>query len=194
MPAPATSSRHLYTEHRRGHIQKAPRLRAHRSGPLSQDHPQIPHSDDENAKPLWEYFQTVIAWIERTFTERRPKIMRSVDWGSLYDDHKDAALDPVAIEKQVARLITDDEVKNQKGIYPYVLTGEERHLNLRTFANNVKQRVYEDQDGKCAECGTAFDLSKMEADHITPWSEGGKTIEENCQMLCKEHNRRKAAR
>ena len=30
MPAPATSSRHLYTGHRRGHIQAAPRLRAHR--------------------------------------------------------------------------------------------------------------------------------------------------------------------
>ena len=44
MPAPATSSRHLYTGHRRGHIQAAPRLRAHRSEPLSQDHPQIPVS------------------------------------------------------------------------------------------------------------------------------------------------------
>ena len=44
MPAPATSSRHLYTGHRRGHIQKAPRLRTHRSEPLSRDHPQIPVS------------------------------------------------------------------------------------------------------------------------------------------------------
>ena len=44
MPAPATSSRHLYTGHRRGHIQAAPRLRTHRGEPLSQDHPQIPVS------------------------------------------------------------------------------------------------------------------------------------------------------
>ena len=44
MPAPATSSRHLYTGHRRGHIQAAPRLRAHQSEPLSWDHPQIPVS------------------------------------------------------------------------------------------------------------------------------------------------------
>ena len=44
MPAPAMISRHLYTGHRRGHIQPAPRLRAHRSEPLSQDHPQIPVS------------------------------------------------------------------------------------------------------------------------------------------------------
>ena len=44
MPAPATSSRHLYTGHHRGHIQPAPRLRAHRGEPLSRDHPQIPVS------------------------------------------------------------------------------------------------------------------------------------------------------
>ena len=44
MPAPAMSSRHLYTGHRRGHIQAAPRLRTHRGEPLSRDHPQIPVS------------------------------------------------------------------------------------------------------------------------------------------------------
>ena len=44
MPAPATSSRHPYTGHHRGHIQPAPKLRTHRSEPLSRDHPQIPVS------------------------------------------------------------------------------------------------------------------------------------------------------
>ena len=38
-----------------------------------------------------------------------------------------------------------------------------------------------------------FDIDQMEGDHITPWSEGGKTIAENCQMLCKEDHRRKSA-
>ena len=38
----------------------------------------------------------------------------------------------------------------------------------------------------------SFELSEMEADHITSWCEGGKRIEENCQMLCKECNRRKS--
>lgn len=36
-----------------------------------------------------------------------------------------------------------------------------------------------------------FEIKDMEGDHITPWSEGGKTSPENCQMLCKECNRRK---
>ena len=33
----------------------------------------------------------------------------------------------------------------------------------------------------------------MEADHITPWSKGGRTSADNCQMLCLEDNRRKGA-
>ena len=31
----------------------------------------------------------------------------------------------------------------------------------------------------------------MEADHITPWSKGGKTEAANCQMLCLADNRQK---
>ncbi len=34
----------------------------------------------------------------------------------------------------------------------------------------------------------------QEGDHITPWYEGGKTIADNCQMLCKEDNRRKSGK
>ena len=37
-------------------------------------------------------------------------------------------------------------------------------------------------------------LSDMEADHITPWTEGGETIDENCEMSCRECNRRKASK
>ena len=76
------------------------------------------------------------------------------------------------------RLFDDDDVTKRAGIYPYVLTRDERHLNIRSFSKAVKQRVYNRQNGKCAECDKAFDLPKMEADHITPWSDGGKTIEE----------------
>ena len=37
-----------------------------------------------------------------------------------------------------------------------------------------------------------LDLSEMEADHITPWHAGGRTISENCQLLCRDCNRRKS--
>ncbi len=82
----------------------------------------------------------------------------------------------------------------KKGIYSYVLTRSEKHLSIRAFSDAIKQKVYEKQKGKCVVCGEHFELSDMEADHIDPWHEGGKTIEENCQMLCKEDNRRKSAK
>lgn len=120
--------------------------------------------------------------------------MKGVEWGSLYNQFKDEDLDVDEIEQETVRLINDDDVTKQSGIYPYILTGEEKHLSIRAFTNNMKQRVYEKQSGKCVICGEKFEIKEMEADHITPWSEGGKTSEDNCQMLCKKCNREKSAR
>ena len=152
------------------------------------------HQHDKNALPLWEYFQSVINWVESTFTKARPKIMRGVDWGLLYNTFKDADLDPDEIEQETARLILDDDVTEKKGIYPYILTRGEKHLNIRAFSEGMKQKVYEKQSGICVICDDEFTIKEMEADHITPWSEGGKTNEDNCQMLCKRCNREKSAR
>ena len=41
-------------------------------------------------------------------------------------------------------------------------------------------------------CHRPFDISDMTADHITPWSKGGKTVEGNCQILCVECNSKKS--
>ena len=152
------------------------------------------HQHDENAVPLWDYFRAVIDWIESTFTKKRKKFMKGVDWGALYNAYKDEDLDTVEIEKETARLILDDDVEKKNGIYPYLLTRDERHLNIRAFKPGMKQKVYEMQDGKCAICKKPFDISDMEADHITPWSEGGRTEEENCQMLCRKCNREKSSK
>ena len=150
------------------------------------------HQNDGDAKDLWAHFEKVIKWVQKVFPEYR-SAMKQVDWGPLHDEHKNDVLDPEILESHVAQLVADDDVQSQPGIYRYVLAGDERHLNLRAFTKNQKQRVYERQGGECPLCGDTFDISQMEADHITPWSEGGKTVEENCQMLCKEDNRRKGA-
>jgi len=151
------------------------------------------HQDDTDAEPLWEYFEVVIAWVKLNF-KTRPELMRGIDWGRLYNEYKNVNLDRYAIEEEVQRLIDDDEVQKQKGIYEYILTRDEQHLKLRTFSKTVKQRVYERQGRKCVESGEVFPLSEMEADHIKPWSEGGKTEESNCQILHKKYNRRKGAK
>jgi hypothetical protein len=144
-----------------------------------------------NANSLWLYFQSVIAWVQATFPTYRRE-MKAIAWGNLYDEFKEQELDPKKLETEIAGLMEDEDVTNKKGIYPYVLDGKEKHLNIRAFSNNQKREAYERQEGICPVCKEHFGIGEMEADHITPWHEGGKTSAENCQMLCKEDNRRKS--
>lgn len=152
------------------------------------------HQHDPNATALWMYFQSVITWVNATFTNKRKKFMKGIQWGFLYNKYKDVIYDTKAIEEETASLIADDEVEKKSGIYAYILTRDDRHLGIRTFSDSVKQKVYEKQGRKCIVCKKEFDISEMEGDHITPWHENGKTIEENCQMLCKDDNRRKSGK
>lgn len=149
------------------------------------------HQHDENANSIWIYFKRVIEWVETIFPNKR-KEMKGIEWGVLYNSFKDAELDPTVLETQVKALMIDDDVTNKKGIYLYVLTGDEKHLNIRAFTDNQKREAYERQNGICPHCHENFEIKGMEGDHITPWSAGGKTNAENCQMLCKECNRRKS--
>ncbi len=151
------------------------------------------HQHDTDAMELWQYFQDVINWIEATFTEYRPE-MKGVNWGMLYNDFNGQTFDSKKLEAEVAKLINDDDVTNKKGIYTYLLTGKDRHLNIRSFDKKQKQKQYKIQKGICVHCTDKFDIKKMEADHITPWHLGGKTNAENCQMLCKDCNRKKGGK
>jgi len=149
------------------------------------------HQHDPNANELWTYFRNVIEWIELTFTAYR-KEMKGLDWGSLYDKFKGAMFDTAKLEQEIQALMIDDDVTNKKGVYQYVLTRNEKYLNIRAFSDSQKRAAYEKQDGVCVKCGKNFALKEMEADHITPWSKGGKTTPDNCQMLCLECNRLKS--
>lgn len=88
----------------------------------------------------------------------------------------------------------DEDVTKKSGIYEYVLTRREKFLSIRAFTDKMKREAYERQAGICTHCLAHFDLSEMEADHITPWHDGGKTNAENCQMLCKNCNRTKSGK
>ena len=153
------------------------------------------HQQDENANDLWQYFRDVIEWIERVFINRKNRIkyMRHNEWGKWYNEYKDVKFDAAQVEQSIKELIVDQEVERKSGIYPYILTGEERYLNLRTFSDDLKLTQYEMQDCKCNSCKEEFNLDEMEADHIVPWSDGGKTKLDNCQMLCKKCHYEKSA-
>ncbi len=151
------------------------------------------HQHKPNANSLWLYFQALIAWVQATFPTYRNE-MKGIDWGVLYNSFKDQELDPEKLEAEISRLMEDEDVTKKKGIYFYVLDGKEKHLNIRAFSKNQKREAYERQKGNCPVCSEHFEIEEMEGDHITPWHEGGKTDAENCQMLCKEDNRRKSGK
>jgi hypothetical protein len=148
------------------------------------------HQHDPTAIELWNYFSGVINWVKATFSKYR-KEMKGVAWGPLYDKFGKSPLNPKELEEKVSKLMMDSDVQKKSGIYAYVLDGDERHLGIRLFDENTKREIYEKQQGVCPLCKKHFDIEQMEADHITPWKEGGRTIAENCQMLCRECNRRK---
>lgn len=154
------------------------------------------HKDDENANDLIRYYSSVRKWRKTVFTFYDPS-MKGVDWGILYNRYKDTAYIAEDIKEEVNKLLDDDEVQNKKAIYGYVLSGHTpitaNRLNFRRFDQKTINRVYKKQGGICPTCGKPFALKEMEADHIIPWSKGGKTVEENCQMLCKSCNASKGA-
>jgi len=151
------------------------------------------HQHDPTAIELCNYFQNVISWVKAIFPKYRRE-MKGIEWGFLYNEFKDQKFEPKKLEQEVAKLMEDEDVGSKKGIYPYVLTGKEKFLNIRSFSPNQKREAYERQKGICVVCSEHFEIEEMEADHITPWHLGGKTSADNCQMLCKEDNRRKSGK
>ena len=145
------------------------------------------HQNDPSAVQLWNYFRSVIDWVQAIFPKKR-KEMKGLPWGLFYNQHgKRTDLDPKKLETEIQRLMGDEDVTKKSGIYEYLLTGEEKKLSIRSLA------AYEKQGHKCAICGEEFEFEQMHADHITPWSKGGKTTPDNCQMLCRDCNLKKGA-
>lgn len=155
------------------------------------------HQHDPNAYALRSYFQSVITWVETLFGRHYRKEMKGVNWGSLYNAYHERPLDAEALEQDVLRLMRDDDVTHKSGIYPYLFNGNESALSIRSFTESQRRSLYERQEGFCPAClrdgvDQRYEFEAMQADHITPWSEGGHTTIENGQMLCKMHNRKKS--
>ena len=152
------------------------------------------HQHDTDADQIWQYYQDVIHWVEKLFGRKYKKEMKGVEWGLLYNQYRDTTLTATSIGLEVAYLMQDSDVQKKSGIFHYIFDHDIRHLGIRAFDDNTKREVYERQAGICPICGKHFEIEQMEADHITPWVEGGRTIASNCQMLCRDCNRRKSSK
>ena len=156
------------------------------------------HQHDDDCDDLWNYFENVINWVKKTFPVLRSKLMKGLPWGVYFNKYGKTERDGTALEKRIAQLLRDDEdvgdITNQRGIYEYLLSGDERHLSIRRFSDKMARTAYERQNGVCPICGKHFAIEEMQADHIRPWSKGGHTVAANCQMLCSDCNLKKSAK
>ena len=143
------------------------------------------HRDDENAIPLWDYFQNVIKWVKKTFPKYY-KEMKGVNWGYLYNNYKDIDIDIDEISDRVDELMLDKEITRKGGIFNYVLTGDEKSLSIMEFDKKSKKQTYKLQNCCCKCCGERFEEDDLEAIHIIPWRDGGKVTTENCQLVCRQ--------
>lgn len=154
------------------------------------------HQHDPNANALWNYFNSVISWIETTFIVYRPTLMKGLDYGYLYNNFgskPDFIIDTQELEARIKALIEDDEtITATKGIYYYVFDNDVSHISVRQFDKTTKLQILEKQNYKCVKCGKEITMETSHADHITPFAKGGRTIKENCQVLCEDCNRRKS--
>ena len=158
------------------------------------------HCKDANANELWLYFNNVIEWVKTTFNTDKyyRKEMLGVNWGELYNKYHNNFYDSKELEKKVKELMENEEVTDKKGIYEYLLSGEDerlaKKLSKRTFSNTDKRIAYERQNGICPKCGEHHTFEEMDGDHIIPWWRGGKTTLDNLQMLCNKCNKGKGGK
>lgn len=190
-PASAIASEYLNgSAIRQNYLETAIRWISARDGVEIEDY-MAQHQHDTNCNEIWLYFQSVINWVKATFPKYR-KEMKGLEWGIYYNKYGTDKYDPKQLEIRVVELMEDDDVTKHSGIYEYLLGGNEKHLSIRAFKTKEARTAYERQKGICPKCKKHFEIENMQADHITPWSKGGKTNAENCQMLCVDCNRKKS--
>lgn len=170
------------------------------------------HRHDDNIKEVLTYFNSVLGWIDSIFPVVYSE-MKGLEWGRLYETYHRQPYNPTLMNDKVKELMMDPYIKELKGIFEYLLGGEQdpKLLNIRFFDEATKRSVYQQQTeaaknaqhSNCPYCLMStqeaqrtkiWKLEDMDADHVTAWSKGGSTDASNCQMLCKTHNRAKGNR
>ena len=169
------------------------------------------HRFNPDISGLKNYFDSVIDWAKGVFGFPY-KEMEGLPWGELYEKYHDNPYNTEDVRRRIDELLADEFVGNKKGVFEYVLGGEKNKplLNVRIFGDSTKKKKYKEQTDKaiaeghsnCPYCAIGdnanktriWKLSEMDADHVTAWSRGGGTTIENCEMLCKSHNRAKGNR
>jgi len=169
------------------------------------------HRYNNSIAELKTYYTSIIDWVSGVFRDVESE-MCGLEWGRLYETHHLTAYNPADVSAAVKRLFADPYVKKRKGVFEYILGGETdaKLLDVRVFDEATKKTAYTRQTAaakekhvsNCSLCtighdankSKIWDLKDMDADHVTAWSKGGATNSNNCELLCKTHNRAKGNR
>lgn len=160
------------------------------------------HQEDDDANDLWVYYNQIINWAKLHFP-KADKLTNGQPWGELFYKYGKNTYNTNELAKKIKELLQDDDVTKVNGIIPYVLSNrtkeDEKYLSIRTFSEKQKRAAYEKQEYKCPHClsegnENTYEFSEMQGDHIIPWSKGGRTVDDNVQMLCKKHNATKSSK
>ena len=148
------------------------------------------HMNDNDASELWNYFNSVVSWVEEIFPGDYDKSMKTINWGHLYNHYKDEEFDVEEIHDKFKELQGYQASKeldvSMAKIVEYCITRDENLLKARAFSNSQRVALYNRQKGICPDCGKHYVIGDMHAHHITPWYNGGLTELNNGVMLCKE--------
>ncbi len=79
-------------------------------------------------------------------------------------------------------------VKVSRGVYKRIPGYQAQPVDA-PFPDEVRQQIFERDNYRCVVCGNGLHNGyEIHADHIIPLSKDGKSILENGQTLCSEHN------
>lgn len=185
---------------RQDYLKKVLAWIADRDGLPSGERYMAIHQHDSDANELWLYFQTVINWAQMYF-QKRKGVTDVQEWGILYNKYHNNTYNSNALDNDIKELLMDDDVTKKAGVIQYVLSErtqhDEKYLSIRAFTEAQKRRAYEKQGHKCPLClkqgiDTEYAFEEMQGDHIIPWSKGGRTVDDNLQMLCSRCNNDKS--
>ncbi len=161
----------------------------------------VSQNRENNSEEFKAEILKILKWSKETFAPESKDYydwMKKVKWAEVfYENEKKKAEDKVAVKyedipKRIKELSAMPGIDKNEGIPMFLVTGEEKYLNSRSFNKKDIINKWKEQDKKCASCGEAKDEDQIAGDHIVSWSKGGRTEYENLQVLCKRCNSSKS--
>lgn len=99
---------------------------------------------------------------------------------------------PIELSAELLEQFKDkltEELRNDGEFVSNIEIKYNKAKRKRTISQDVKDRVWNRDGGKCVQCGSNENL---EFDHIIPFSKGGANTYRNIQLLCQPCNRSKS--